>query len=128
VKVSPARFVLSTGASRLRLRQKTTGRKVEIYGKNKDRLTEFLASPLFTGAAAVGLAERTTGFPSRPPRVLNGAASRPSIRELQWGADVSALVEKVASHDQPALEPELQSCQPAARTRFSLDPALTSWL
>ena len=128
MKVSPARFVLSTGASRLRLRQKTTGRKVEIYGKNKDRLTEFLASPLFTGAAAVGLAERTTGFPSRPPRVLNGAASRPSIRELQWGADVSALVEKVASHDQPALEPELQSCQPAARTRFSLDPALTSWL
>ncbi|MGO4856272.1 hypothetical protein [Arthrobacter sp. 2MCAF14] len=34
----------------LRLRQKVTGRKVEMYGKTKDHLIEFLASPLFTGA------------------------------------------------------------------------------
>ncbi|MCZ9884917.1 hypothetical protein NFJ07_24325 [Arthrobacter sp. B2a2-09] len=34
----------------LRLRQKVTGRKVEIYGKTKDHLTKFLASPRFTGA------------------------------------------------------------------------------
>ena len=34
----------------LRLRQKVTGRKVEMYGKTKDHLTEFLASPRFTGA------------------------------------------------------------------------------
>ncbi|MDQ4500753.1 hypothetical protein [Sinomonas sp. ASV322] len=34
----------------LRLRQKVTGRKVEMYGKNKDHLTKFLASPRFTGA------------------------------------------------------------------------------
>lgn len=34
----------------LRLRQKVTGRKVEMYGKTKDHLTEFLASPHFTGA------------------------------------------------------------------------------
>lgn len=35
----------------LRLRQKITGRKVEMYGKNKDHLIEFLASPRFTGAS-----------------------------------------------------------------------------
>ena len=34
----------------LRLREKVTGRKVEMYGKTKDHLTEFLASPRFTGA------------------------------------------------------------------------------
>jgi hypothetical protein len=34
----------------LRLRQKVTGRKVEMYGKTKDHLTKFLASPRFTGA------------------------------------------------------------------------------
>lgn len=34
----------------LRLRQKVTGRKVEMYGKTKDHLTEFLAGPRFTGA------------------------------------------------------------------------------
>ncbi|MBT2520911.1 hypothetical protein [Arthrobacter sp. ISL-28] len=34
----------------LRLREKATGRKVEMYGKTKDYLTEFLASPRFTGA------------------------------------------------------------------------------
>ncbi|MDQ0239279.1 hypothetical protein [Arthrobacter bambusae] len=34
----------------LRLRQKVTGRKVEMYGKNRAHLTEFLASPRFTGA------------------------------------------------------------------------------
>lgn len=38
------------GSLGLRLRQKVTGRKVEIYGKTKDHLTKFLASPLFTGA------------------------------------------------------------------------------
>ena len=34
----------------LRLRQKVTGRKVEMYGKTRRHLTEFLASPQFTGA------------------------------------------------------------------------------
>jgi hypothetical protein len=34
----------------LRLRQKVTGRKVEMYGESKDHLTKFLASPRFTGA------------------------------------------------------------------------------
>ncbi|MFF1252692.1 hypothetical protein ACFVYC_09385 [Pseudarthrobacter sp. NPDC058329] len=34
----------------LRLREKVTGRKVEMYGKTKDHLADFLASPLFTGA------------------------------------------------------------------------------
>lgn len=34
----------------LRLREKVTGRKVEMYGKTKDHLIEFLASPRFTGA------------------------------------------------------------------------------
>lgn len=41
------------GSLGLRLRQKVTGRKVEMYGKTKDHLTEFLASPLFTGAYAL---------------------------------------------------------------------------
>lgn len=34
----------------LRLRQKATGRKIEMYGKNQDHLLTFLASPIFTGA------------------------------------------------------------------------------
>lgn len=34
----------------LRLRQKVTGRKIEMYGKTKEHLTTFLASPRFTGA------------------------------------------------------------------------------
>lgn len=33
----------------LRLREKESGRKVEMYGKNKVHLTRFLASPRFTG-------------------------------------------------------------------------------
>ena len=39
------------GSLGLRLRQKVTGRKVEMYGKTKEHLTEFLASTLFTGAS-----------------------------------------------------------------------------
>lgn len=39
-----------SGGLGLRLRQKVTGRKVEMYGKMKDHLTRFLASPVFTGA------------------------------------------------------------------------------
>ena len=38
------------GAQGLRLRQKLTGRKVEMYGESKEHLTRFLASPQFTGA------------------------------------------------------------------------------
>ncbi|WP_285320703.1 hypothetical protein [Pseudarthrobacter sp. lyk4-40-TYG-27] len=34
----------------LRLREKVTGRKVEMYGKAKDHLIDFLTSPRFTGA------------------------------------------------------------------------------
>lgn len=34
----------------LRLRQKVTGRKIEMYGKNQDHLLTFLSSPQFTGA------------------------------------------------------------------------------
>lgn len=34
----------------LRLRQKITGRKIEMYGKNQDHLLTFLASSIFTGA------------------------------------------------------------------------------
>lgn len=34
----------------VRLRQKVTGRKVEMYGRDKDHLAHFLASPRFTGA------------------------------------------------------------------------------
>lgn len=37
----------------LRLREKGTGRKVEMFGKNKEHLTKFLASPRFTGAESV---------------------------------------------------------------------------
>lgn len=36
----------------LRLREKETGRKVEMYGKNKEHLARFLASPTLTGACA----------------------------------------------------------------------------
>ena len=39
-----------SGGVGLRLRQKVTGRKVEMYGNSKDHLTRFLASPTFTGA------------------------------------------------------------------------------
>lgn len=34
----------------IRLREKGTGRKVEMYGKNREHLARFLASPRFTGA------------------------------------------------------------------------------
>ncbi|WP_243011280.1 hypothetical protein [Cryobacterium zhongshanensis] len=34
----------------LRLREKITGRKVEMYGKTKEHLIKFLSSPIFTGA------------------------------------------------------------------------------
>ena len=34
----------------VRLRQKVTGRKVEMYGKNRDHLSQFIASPRFAGA------------------------------------------------------------------------------
>lgn len=37
----------------LRLREKETGRKVEMFGKNKEHLTMFLASPRFSGAENV---------------------------------------------------------------------------
>lgn len=37
------------GSLGLRLRQKMTGRKVEMYGRAKDHLTAFLASPMMTG-------------------------------------------------------------------------------
>jgi hypothetical protein len=36
-----------------RLRQKNTGRKIEMYGKSKDHLAAFLSSPRFTGADKV---------------------------------------------------------------------------
>lgn len=39
-----------SGGVGLRLRQKVTGRKVEMYGETKEHLTRFLASPVFTGA------------------------------------------------------------------------------
>ena len=38
------------GGLGLRLRQKVTGRKIEMYGKNQDHLLTFLSSPQFTGA------------------------------------------------------------------------------
>lgn len=38
------------GALGLRLRQKVTGRKIEIYGRNQDHLLTFLSSPQFTSA------------------------------------------------------------------------------
>lgn len=38
------------GARGLRLRQKVTGRKVEMYGTSKDHLVTFLASPSFVSA------------------------------------------------------------------------------
>lgn len=41
------------GTLGLRLRQKATGRKIEMYGKNARHLTMFLASPQFTDAADV---------------------------------------------------------------------------
>ncbi|MBG6240258.1 hypothetical protein IWX78_003255 [Mycetocola sp. CAN_C7] len=38
------------GGLGLRLRQKVTGRKIEMYGKNRDHLLTFLGSAQFTGA------------------------------------------------------------------------------
>lgn len=38
------------GGLGLRLRQKVTGRKIEMYGTNQDHLLTFLSSPQFTGA------------------------------------------------------------------------------
>jgi len=43
-------YSIEIGSLGVRLRQKMTGRKVEMYGKNKDHLAQFLASPRFTGA------------------------------------------------------------------------------
>lgn len=39
-----------SGGLGVRLRQKSTGRKVEMYGKSQNHLATFLASPTFTGA------------------------------------------------------------------------------
>lgn len=39
-----------SGSLGVRLRQKATGRKVEMYGKSQDHLATFLSSPNFTGA------------------------------------------------------------------------------
>lgn len=43
-------YPVETGGLGLRLRQKVTGRKIEMYGKNQDHLLTFLNSPRFTGA------------------------------------------------------------------------------
>ncbi|MDT0179212.1 hypothetical protein Q9S36_03185 [Microbacterium sp. ARD31] len=43
-------YPVEDGGLGLRLRQKVTGRKIEIYGKNQDHLLTFLSSPQFTGA------------------------------------------------------------------------------
>ena len=43
-------YPLEEGGLGLRLRQKGTGRKIEMYGKNHDHLLAFLSSPQFTGA------------------------------------------------------------------------------
>jgi len=42
-------YPVEGGGLGVRIRQKMTGRKVEMYGKNKDHLAQFLASPHFTG-------------------------------------------------------------------------------
>jgi hypothetical protein len=43
-------YSVEDGGLGLRLRQKVTGRKIEMYGKNRDHLLTFLSSPQFTGA------------------------------------------------------------------------------
>jgi hypothetical protein len=43
-------YPVEDGGLGLRLRQKVSGRKIEIYGKNQDHLLTFLSSPQFTGA------------------------------------------------------------------------------
>lgn len=43
-------YPVDGGGLGLRLRQKVTGRKVEMYGRNQDHLLTFLSSPQFTGA------------------------------------------------------------------------------
>jgi hypothetical protein len=43
-------YPVENGGRGLRLRQKVTGRKIEMYGKNQDHLLTFLSSPHFTGA------------------------------------------------------------------------------
>jgi hypothetical protein len=43
-------YPIEDGGIGLRLRQKVTGRKIEMYGKNQDHLLTFLSSPQFTGA------------------------------------------------------------------------------
>jgi hypothetical protein len=43
-------YSAENGSSGLRLRQKVTGRKVEMYGPTKGHLIKFLSSPQFTGA------------------------------------------------------------------------------
>lgn len=43
-------YPAESGTIGLRLRQKVTGRKIEMYGKNQDHLITFLSSPQFTGA------------------------------------------------------------------------------
>lgn len=43
-------YAVQSSGLGVRLRQKVTGRKVEMYGQNEDHLAQFLASPRFTGA------------------------------------------------------------------------------
>ena len=43
-------YPVDGGGLGLRLRQKVTGRKVEMYGRDQDHLLTFLGSPQFTGA------------------------------------------------------------------------------
>ncbi len=43
-------YPVEDGGLGLRLRQKVSGRKIEMYGKNQDHLLTFLSSPQFTGA------------------------------------------------------------------------------
>lgn len=45
-------YSVEDGGLGLRLRQKGTGRKIEMYGKNQLHLLTFLSSPQFTGADA----------------------------------------------------------------------------
>lgn len=42
-------YTAEGGGLGLRLREKVTGRKIEMYGKNQDHLLTFLSSPHFTG-------------------------------------------------------------------------------
>lgn len=43
-------YAAEDGGIGLRLRQKVSGRKIEMYGKNQDHLLTFLSSPHFTGS------------------------------------------------------------------------------